>query len=147
MYQTRNFNHRVPRSLGGFIEDLFQNGKVFTDDLWNEDRMHVPVNIKATDNNYQLSVVAPGLNKEDIALHLDKNILTISFESKKEETTTEKGKVLRSEYKFKSFKRSFTLNDKINTSNIEAKYNAGILDISLPKKEVTEPESQTIKIS
>lgn len=147
MYQTRNFNHRIPRSLGGFIEDLFQNGKVFTDDLWNEDRMHVPVNIKESENGYQMSVVAPGLNKEDINVNLDKNILTISFESKKEETTEENGKVLRSEYKFKSFKRSFTLNDKIDTSKIAANYVDGILNVTLPKKEVAEPESQIIKIS
>lgn len=147
MYQTRNFNHRVPRSLGGFIEDLFQNGKVFTDDLWNEDRMHVPVNIKEIDNGYQLSVVAPGLKKEDIKLNLDKNILTISFEPKKEESTESNNKMLRHEYKFKSFKRSFTLNDKINTGNIEAKYADGILDVTLHKKEVAEPESQTITIA
>ncbi len=147
MYQTKNFNHRIPHSLGGFIEDFFQNGKVFTDDLWNEDKMHVPVNIKETDSSYQVSVIAPGLNKEDIHLHLDKNLLTISFESKKEENTEENGKLLRSEYKFRSFKRSFTLNDKINTANIEAKYQDGILNITLPKKELTEPESQTIKIS
>ena len=77
MYQTRNFNHRVPRSLGGFIEDLFQNGKVFTDDLWNENKMHVPVNIYETDNAYLVDVVAPGLKKEDIKLNLEKNNLTI----------------------------------------------------------------------
>lgn len=147
MYQTKNFNGRIPRTLGGFIEDVFQNGKVFTDDLWTEDRMHVPVNIRENENNYELMVVAPGLNKEDIKINLEKNILTISFEQKKEEVIEEKGKMLRSEYKFKSFKRSFSLNDKINTSAIEAKYNDGILNVVLPKKENVEPENQIINIA
>ena len=38
MYHTRNFKHRIPNGIGGFIEDLFQNGKVFTDDLWNDEK-------------------------------------------------------------------------------------------------------------
>ncbi len=150
MYHTRNFKHRIPNGIGGFIEDLFQNGKVFTDDLWNDEKMHVPVNIKEDDKGYKISVVAPGLKKEDIKINLEKDVMTISYEQKKQEATdtdVDNSKMLRNEYKFKSFKRSFTLNDKIATTGIEAKYTNGILDISLPKKEMTEPESQTISVS
>ena len=146
MYQTRNFNHKLTRNLGGLIEDLFQNGKVFTDDLWNENKMHVPVNIKETDKSYEVDVIAPGLNKEDIKVNLEKNILTISFESKKEHTEGS-DKILCNEYSFKSFRRSFTLSEKINTSVIEAKYNDGILAIVLPKKETIEPENHTNKVN
>ena len=112
--------------------------------------MHVPVNIKEDDKGYKISVVAPGLKKEDIKINLEKDVMTISYEQKKQEATdtdVDNSKMLRNEYKFKSFKRSFTLNDKIATTGIEAKYTNGILDISLPKKEMTEPESQTISVS
>ena len=147
MYNTRNFNHAINRGLNGFIEDIFQNGKVFTDELWNEDKMHVPVNIKENETGYQLQVVAPGLKKDDIKVNLEKNVLTISFEQKKEENQEVSGKIIRNEYKFKSFKRSFTISDKINATAIEAKYNDGILEITLPKKEVTEPESHQINVA
>jgi len=146
MYHNRNFNHIINRGFGGIMEDILQNGKVLTDELLNEDKMHIPVNIIEHENNYALQVVAPGLKKDAIKLNLEKNILSISFEQKKEENTEVKGKMLRNEYKFKSFKRSFTLNDKISTSGIEAKYNDGILEITLPKKENAAPESQTINI-
>ncbi len=144
MYINRNF-HVTPRSIGGFIEDVFQNGKVLTDELWNENKMHVPVNIQENDKAYELKVVAPGIAKEDFKLSVDKNVLTISYEHK-EEAKEETNKSLRSEYKVKSFKRSFTLNDKINTAAISAKYNDGILNVTLTKKEVTENPAQEISV-
>jgi HSP20 family protein len=147
MYQTRNFNSRMPRSFSGFIEDVLQNGKVFSDELWNDDTMRVPVNIIENEKEYSLMVVAPGLKKEDIKINLEKEVLSISFEEIKDEKTEEKGKVIRSEYKFKSFKRSFTLNDKIDTTSINAKYADGILTVTLPKKEEAAPENKTINIA
>lgn len=145
MYQLKNFS-KMPRTIGGLLEDIFQNNRMLSDELWNDNQMHVPVNIKETESGYQVSVVAPGIKKEDIKLSIEKNILNISFESK-EEKMLENEKMLRSEYKFKSFSRSFTLHDKINTSAIEAKYQDGILEITLPKKELTAPENQIISIA
>ena len=146
MYNNRNFNQIFNRGFGSIMEDLLQNKKIRADELVNEDKMHVPINIIENDTHYSLQVIAPGLKKEDIQLNLEKNILTISHEQKEEESAEVKNKILRNEYKFKSFKRSFTLNDKIDTSGIEAKYNDGILNITLPKKENTEPEPHSITI-
>lgn len=131
----------VPRSFGGILEDM---NKFFYDDNWSNTT--APVNIKETDNAYELHVVAPGLTKEDFKISLDENVLKISFEQKEENKTTE-GKWLRNEYRFRSFKRSFTLNDGINTDGINAKYNDGILNITLPKKETTEKTSKEISIA
>ena len=106
----------------------------------------MPVNIQETDKTYELHVIAPGLKKEDFKLGIEKNILNISFEQK-EENKEQAGKWIRSEYQMKSFKRSFTLNEKIEASGIAAKYADGVLIVSLPKKEIAEPTAQEIPVN
>jgi len=102
------------------------------------------VNIHETENAYEMHLMAPGLKKEDFKLHVDRNVLHISYEHKEEKETT--GKWIRKEYKMQTFRRSFTLNDKISVSGISAKYNDGVLVVTLPKKEVAEPASQEISV-
>ena len=94
---------------------------------------------------YLLDVVAPGLLKEDFKISLDNNLLTVSFE-KKEETVNEGEKQLRTEYKFQSFKRSFTLDEKVNAEGISAQYVNGVLTLNLPKKEDVKPATKQISI-
>lgn len=144
MYYNRSNQNAFPKALGGIIEDVFQHGwgGVFADEAR---KFTPPVNITETDKNYELKVIAPGLNKEDLKVSIEKNMLTISFEHK-EENKEQTGKTLRNEYSFKSFKRSFTLNDKVNASGIQAKYADGVLSLTLPKKEDAEPASQEITI-
>jgi HSP20 family protein len=132
------------RTIGGLMEDILNNGwgKNFYDEY---PARTIPVNIKETDAAYELHVVAPGLNKEDFKLSVDKDILTISFE-KAEENKEQTDKWLRKEYKARSFKRSFTLTDKINADAITAKYNDGILLVNLPKKEQAEKTTKEITV-
>ena len=148
MYNKRIYSV-MPRTIGGFFEDVLQNG-------WNHlseevSSFSVPVNIQETEKGYELQLVAPGLKKEDFKLNIDGGILHISFEDKvqKEETKEpqSEGKWLRNEYRMKSFKRSFSLNDKIDTGKISAKYTDGILHITLSKKEVAEPSMQEISVN
>lgn len=145
MYHSKSHFSVNPRNIGGLMEDVINNGwnRIFFDD--EREFASVPVNANETDNSFELQVIAPGLKKEDFKLNIEKNVLTISFEQK-EEAKDETTKWLRKEYKFRSFKRSFTLNEKISTSGITAKYNDGILNISLPKKENTEPTAQEITV-
>ena len=139
-------NQVMPRSLGSFIEDVFSNG---LQKVWGEegltDRADAPVNIQETDKSYELQLIAPGLKKEEFKINVDRNILTVSFEHKEEEKE-QTGKWLRSEYKFKSFKRSFTLNDKIDPAGISARYTDGVLNVSLAKKEQAEVTAQEIAV-
>ncbi len=145
MYYNKSNFATMPRIVGGLMEDIFNNGfKAFYDD--KSEYVAIPVNVKELDKNYELSVIAPGLTKEDFKLSLDKNILTISFDQK-EEAKQENEKWIRNEYHFRSFKRSFTLNEKIDQAGINAKYENGILNISLPKKELAEPTTQEIKVA
>ena len=105
-------------------------------------RTQVPVNISETEGGYTVDVVAPGLEKEDFKISLEKNLLTISAE-KKEEQKDGQNKNIRREYKFKSFSRSFTLDEQIDAENINAKYVNGVLTLNLPRKaEVKEATKQ-----
>ena len=97
--------------------------------------LNVPaVNIAEHKNEYQVSVAVPGMKKNDFKIDVEGNVLTIS--SEKEETTEDtEGQFTRREYNYSSFTRSFTLPDEVNKENIEAKYEDGVLKITMPRKE------------
>ena len=144
MYTKRNFGI-MPRTIGGLMEDVFQNG-------WNRINEEItsivaPVNIFETENSYNLSLVAPGLKKEDLKISVDKGILSITYEHNEEEQEKMEGKWLRNEHRMRSFKRSFTINDNIDSNHISAKYNDGVLLVTLPKKEKTAPETKEIVVN
>ena len=124
-------------SLNTLVDDLFTElPALFKTEFNNGERKGlVPVNVKETDKSYQLEVVAPGFEKTDFKLTLDQHLLTISAEKKNEEIK-ETEKQIRREYSYRSFKRSFTLDEKIDATNIEASYINGVLILNLPKKEV-----------
>ncbi len=103
-------------------------------------------NIRETSDAYLLELNAPGRDKGDFKINVDQDLLTISYE-KKEEKTQEDAQAIRREFSFNSFKRSFTLDDQVDTANIQASYENGILKIELPKKENAKAEVRQIAIS
>ncbi|HXL56214.1 MAG TPA: Hsp20/alpha crystallin family protein, partial [Chitinophagaceae bacterium] len=112
-----------------------------------ETSLNVPaVNIYETNDSYHLELAAPGLKKEDFKVSLEKGLLIISYE-KKTETENKDLKTHRREFKVTSFKRSFAVDDKINTDGIEAKYENGLLKLYLPKKEEVKSSPKQIEIA
>jgi len=112
-----------------------------------ENRLNVPpVNIHETDNNYELELSVPGRKKEDFKISLENGLLTIGFERKEENAPEGRNKTIRREFAYESFKRSFTLDDKIDINNIKASYENGILQLVLPKKEEAKPVKKEISI-
>ncbi len=93
-----------------------------------------PVNIHETKESYHVELNVPGRNKEDFKVSIDNGLLTIVFEQK-EVAENQDYKTLRREFSFNSFRRSFTLDEKVNAEAIQAKYDNGILKLYLPKKE------------
>ena len=135
----------LEKSFNSFVDDLFSELPVlFKNDIpqW---KGYVPVNITETDKAYTLDVVAPGFEKSDFKVSLDQQILTISVE-KKEEVKEENKKQLRREYSYRSFKRSFTIDEKIDIHNIDAQYVNGVLTLNLPKKEIVKESAKEINI-
>ena len=130
------FNSRpFEGTFNNLVDDLFTELPVlFKNDFNNAERKGtIPVNVKETEKSYQLEVVAPGFEKSDFKVNMEQDLLTISAD-KKSEVKDENEKYIRREYSFRSFKRSFTLDEKIDATNIEASYVNGVLTLNLPKK-------------
>jgi HSP20 family protein len=134
-------------TLNTFVDDLFSELPVlFKNDFNNGERkVSVPVNVKETENGFEMEVVAPGFEKSDFKINLDQSLLTISAE-KKTEVKEEGKKEIRREYNYRSFKRSFTLDEKIDATKIGASYINGILTLNLPKKETVREATKEIII-
>lgn len=105
------------------------------------------VNLSETDNSYNVEVIAPGYKKEDFRLKVNDNVLTVSAESKHERTEGSDGREYsRREYTSSSFTRSFQLPDNAKDDGISAKYNDGILQLTIPKTEKETRASKEINI-
>ena len=110
------------------------------DDFWNKSWMprsfnsHPAVNIAEKENEFTVELAAPGYKKEDFKIDVDGNVLTISSE-KEEEKKEEESNYTRREYNYSSFSRSFTLPEDVNKDAIDARYQEGVLNIALPRKE------------
>lgn len=138
------------RPFGGLVDDLFNGslGRWLDEDLGKANLLGLfpPVNITETKEAYQLDLIAPGLEKEDFKIKLEGNTLFISAE-KKEEKQKEEGRAIRREYSFRAFKRSFTVDEAIDTAKIDAKYEQGMLKVFLPKQEEKIPREKEIAVN
>jgi len=120
-----------------FFDDFFKPWNEWFDNensfLSRQSRMP-SVNITENKDQYNVSLAVPGMKKDDFKIDVEGNILTISCE--KDETKEENEKrYTRKEYSYSSFSRSFTLPDEVNREKIDARYEEGLLKISLPRKE------------
>jgi len=104
-------------------------------------------NVTETPKEYKLELAAPGLERKDFDIDLENHTITISARKEKE-SKEEKGEYSRKEYSFNSFSRSFTLPEDIKEGSIDAKYENGILKVTLPKaKETPVKSSHKIAVS
>jgi HSP20 family protein len=107
------------------------------------------VNVKETNDEYEIEVAAPGMKKDDFKLNLENNQLTIASERKNEKELKEDDNYTRREFSYQSFQRIFAIPEHIvDGDKISAKYNDGILHVRLPKREEVKPKpAREIKIS
>jgi HSP20 family protein len=141
---------RVPAFQRLFFDDVFGR------DLFNWENNNFSttsttlpsVNIKETDENYEVEVAAPGMNKEDFKITLENGQLVIAS-SKQNQVTTEQENYTRREFSYQSFQRSFVLpKNVVDEDKICARYENGILLLSVPKLEQARQKSpRLIEIS
>ena len=131
---TKNFKnmnlvkHRRNNLFPSLFDDLFLNETFFNEDY--QDVSFIPQNdIVETEDNFTVSLVLPGFNKENFKLEITDNTLVVSGERKFDDET--KYNVRQST--FGKFKRSYSLPKEILTDEIDAKYENGILNVVLPK--------------
>ena len=116
-------------------------------DFWNtRDLAEFKTDVLDEGDHYELEADLPGFQKEDIQLELQGDTLVISAErhSNAEEKNKD-GKVLRMERSYGSYQRSFDVS-RIDTANIHAAYENGVLKLQLPKKNAQIPESRVLQI-
>lgn len=119
-----------PSYLNGFFgKDLFHefNTPAFSGSV-------PAVNVVESTEGFRIEVAAPGLQKSDFKLNLEKNQLTISAQ-KEQKNEEDSEKYTRREFKYTSFQRTFTLPNTIDGDKIEANYAEGVLYVTLPKRE------------
>lgn len=97
------------------------------------------VNIKESNEDFEVEVAAPGLTKNDFKIELNHDVLTISSEKENERETKEGQEFSVREFSYQSFSRSFTLPNTADSEKIGAKYENGILKVVIPKKEEARP--------
>jgi HSP20 family protein len=115
--------------LSRLMEDFFQesrNGDVM---VWGPN-----VDVVETTEGFEIHAELPGVRQEDVKITLDNNVLTLSGE-KKQETREDKDSVLRVERSYGRFERSFSLPATVKADGVRARYEDGVLRITLPKAE------------
>jgi HSP20 family protein len=132
--------------------EFFQPFSLFDDffsrDLWNRAMANssstnttIPlVNIKEANENFEVEMAAPGMDKKDFKVELDGNLLTITSEKEIQNEEKDGERYSRREFSYQSFQRSFQLpKEVVDADKIEAKYEHGVLRLVIPKKEEAKP--------
>ena len=121
-----------PTMRGSLLSDFFDDDAFLQSSMGR--RSMPSVNIKETEKSYELEMAAPGYKKNDFNISIDNNMLTVSAERKQEQEQTE-DHYTRREFGYESFSRSFNLPSNTSEEDINARYEEGILKLSINKKD------------
>ena len=96
-----------------------------------------------TNKSFEIELMAPGYDKKDFNISVDDNYLTVSAESKHEDEKKE-GKYTRRQFELSSFTRSFHLPANANEEDVQAKYDGGVLKLTIAKKDIIAPKLKRV---
>ena len=125
---------RNRRPWGNLITSDFFNNQLLNNQLWNSQLNEPALNIKETDDAFEIELAAPGFSKKDFEVTIDDGYLNISAEnshSKKEKEDN----YTRQEFSYNSFEKTLQLPDSVKEEDVKAKYKDGVLRFNLVKKE------------
>lgn len=136
----------VKNIVGSFVDEFLNRS--ISDIVGGDFAHNLPaVNLKENEGNYQLEMAAPGLTKEDFKIFLENKQLVIEVKKETKSETEENGKVLRKEFNYSEFKRTFSLPENVDSDKIGATYEKGILLVTVPKATPKENPTTQIHIS
>lgn len=141
-----NLSRRRANDLMALRDNFFDN--FFSDNFFSEvpRQSQFKVDIKETDEGYELMADLPGFNKEDLSLTYDQQVLTIeAFRDEEKEEQDERGVYIRKERSTSSFRRQFLIKD-LDRESITAKFENGVLHLELPKQKAVVKEASRIEI-
>ncbi|MGB5555563.1 MAG: Hsp20/alpha crystallin family protein [Flavobacteriaceae bacterium] len=136
-FRRRPFGNLITQDFFD-MDDFFDNRgwvrNMVPDSFWNGKTAEPALNIKETDDNFEIELAAPGFAKKDFEVTIEDGCLNITAE--KESSKEDKDdNYTRREFSYNSFQRSLQLPESIKQEEIKAKYNDGILSFKLAKKE------------
>ena len=126
---------QTPFLFGNLMDDFFPTTSAY----------YPPVNIYENEKGFSIELKIPGVKKEEVSIQMEKGLLTISFQQV-ENKDDKLEKLIKKEFAIKNFKRTFSLDEKINSEAIDAKMENGILTLSLPLKESSNAPKKLINI-
>ena len=135
-----NMRDRMDRLFQDYPGRSWPEEEALAKDIWNP-----PVDVFETKDSLVLKADLPQVNKEDVDISVDGNLLTIRGERKREKEINEKD-YYRMERSYGTFSRSFTLPGTVNAEKIEASFEGGVLSVTLPKKEESKPKKIKVKV-
>lgn len=136
------FTNRYPSLIDRFLNSDIYDWSV--GNYTNTDSTLPSVNIKEDNDGFEVEVAAPGMEKGDFNIELNNNTLTISSEKEIKNETNEGQAYTRREFSYQSFRRSFALPNSVDSEKIKAKYENGILNIVIPKREEVKPKPKRL---
>ena len=131
---------KKPRTpwFDSMFTDLLGSDRLLTNDFLLEDKWIPAMNVKETEDHFEIEMAAPGFNKKDFEISIENGMLKISAENSEEIKEKEEG-YTRKEFNYNSFLRSFTLPENVNEEEmIDATYKRGILKLVLNKVQLDE---------
>ena len=137
---------RDMEEIGRRFEDVF--GRPFLPGIWrafpSEEMVWAPaIDVLEKEDKFLVKVELPGVKEEDVNVSVAASTLTIEGEKKTESEVKKKG-YYYSETSYGSFSRSITIPSTVDASKIEANYDKGVLEISLPKAPEVKPKKITV---
>ena len=134
-------------SADDFIERFFYGWPTFNRDFSRDnDVAWIPrVDVNETDKEVTIEAELPGIDKKDVKVEIQNNVLTISGERKSEKKVEEENCYV-AERHYGKFERTFTLSDTVDSNKISAEYKNGVLKLSLPKTEKALPKEISVEV-
>lgn len=126
------------------FDDLFRGFFMRPVRMEGAPEVQIKMDVKEDDKAYMVHAEIPGVKKDDIHVTIDGNQVAISAELKNEKEVKEGEKVLRSERFFGKVSRAFTLGQDVDDATAQARYNDGVLELTLPKKAAAQSKRLTI---
>lgn len=123
---------------GFFVRPVYFNGTA-------QQPPSIKMDVKEQGDNYLVHAELPGVKKEDIHVVVDGNQVSISAEVKQEKEIKEGERLLRSERYFGKVSRSFQLGQEIDDTKAVAKFNEGVLELTLPKRAASPNKRLTVE--
>jgi HSP20 family protein len=128
-------NYDLPTTLGGSLISNFFDDENFFNSRWLNGRGVPAVNVRESDKNFEIEVAAPGYDKKDFNVSVENGVLTISAETQRKNVRKGDDNYRRKEFECSSFSRSFALPQNINEKDINARYEDGVLKLTIVRKE------------